>query len=314
MKPKSVEQAQSIKLRSQGFSLREISKMLHVSKGSVSIWVRNTPLSTNAQNRLREREKTGGEKGREKTRKHWDLFHKLHPKPLKLSRWPQRSVENFFQTWTNDMAWVLGYFASDGTMFINKRGSHYLAFTSTDKELLEKVKTIMQVTNTIESYQPKGNTKKRYNLQIGGKKLFSSLLYLRFTPRKSLTLKFPPIPDQFFFHFLRGYFDGDGCAAFEQRTRKDKKNQISKKLSIAITSGSKGFLHALQNKIQILANISGGSLHIKNYSDRHPCYDLVYSTQNVLKLYRFMYPSGFELPYLERKKRILDQGIKYLGP
>jgi hypothetical protein len=28
--------------------------------------------------------------------------------------------------------------------------------------------------------------------------------------RKSLTLEFPNIPDEYFWHFVRGYFDGDG--------------------------------------------------------------------------------------------------------
>ena len=30
------------------------------------------------------------------------------------------------------------------------------------------------------------------------------------TPKKSHTMKLPDIPDAYFFHFVRGYFDGDG--------------------------------------------------------------------------------------------------------
>lgn len=39
-------------LRRDGYSLNEISKLLKVSKSSVSVWVRNVPLSLNAKKRL----------------------------------------------------------------------------------------------------------------------------------------------------------------------------------------------------------------------------------------------------------------------
>ena len=56
---------------------------------------------------------------------------------LKISnRWPKRNVETFFDQWTPNMAYILGYFASDGTMYKNKKGSCYLAFTSSDLELI----------------------------------------------------------------------------------------------------------------------------------------------------------------------------------
>lgn len=51
----------------------------------------------------------------------------------KVKREPRFFVnKEFFKCWTSEMAYVLGYFSADGSMFINPRGSRYIEFTSTD--------------------------------------------------------------------------------------------------------------------------------------------------------------------------------------
>ena len=47
------------------------------------------------------------------------------------------------------MAYVLGFFAADGNMRINNNGGHYIDFTSCDKEILEKIRFVMQRFNKI---------------------------------------------------------------------------------------------------------------------------------------------------------------------
>jgi intein/homing endonuclease len=47
-------------------------------------------------------------------------------------------------------------------------------------------------------------------LQIGSKEIFNDLVNLGLFPRKSKIIRLPIIPGDCFFHFLRGYFDGDG--------------------------------------------------------------------------------------------------------
>src|SRR3989338_5397304 len=46
------EQQKAVALRKRGYSMREISERLHVSKSSVSLWVRSVPLSPQALKRL----------------------------------------------------------------------------------------------------------------------------------------------------------------------------------------------------------------------------------------------------------------------
>lgn len=46
---------------------------------------------------------------------------------------------------------------------------------------------------------------------VANKHLWTTLNELGCTPNKSLSLKFPNIPQNLVKHFIRGYFDGDGC-------------------------------------------------------------------------------------------------------
>lgn len=226
------------------------------------------------------------------------------------NRWPKRSLETFFDKWSENMAYVLGYFAADGTMYKNRRGSCYVGFTSTDRELIELIKKLMCASNSIESYKnPKETWKRRYVLQIGSRKIYERLLQLGFTPRKSLTIVFPNIPDNVLSDFLRGYFDGDGCASFTYYKRKNRTN-LQKILNIRIRCGSKKFIQALQMKLTKVVYVGERKLYFHGSA-----YELVYHAKNVIKLYSFMYPT-LNVPCLKRKRDILIKGLKAfnLGP
>ncbi len=219
----------------------------------------------------------------------------------------KRLVESFFDNWNPCMAYILGYFAADGWLSKNKRGSHYLGFTSADDELILIVKKLMKVSNKISAYQPKGNSKLRFTLQIGSKVLYKKLESFGFTPNKSLKIKLPDIPLGLLGHFLRGYFDGDGCATFIFRKRKDRNNKLFPCYSIHFVSGSYQFLYKLQNQLNKTLNLIGGCLYMSKN-----CTRLTYTSNNVVKLYNFMYNQPC-LPYLNRKPKILKKGFDYWG-
>jgi intein-encoded DNA endonuclease-like protein len=59
-----------------------------------------------------------------------------------------------------------------------------------------------------------------YKLFIGSRVVAESLNKLGCTPNKSLTLKFPSkeiVPEHLTQHFIRGYFDGDGCVYIDKQ-------------------------------------------------------------------------------------------------
>lgn len=303
------EREKAIKLRQKGIGVKQIAKLLHISRSSASIWVRHVKLTAKQKAILKAREIEGGMKGLRTVHKKWKEYHKLHPKIAKGPRWQKREVENFFDTWSADMAYVLGYFASDGCMYRNKRGSYYIGFVSVDPELIAMVKKMMGVNNAIEEYQsPKQNHKRRYTLQIGSKRIYQRLLEIGLTPKKSLTLKFPDIPDKYLPHFVRGYFDGDGCATYGKYKRSDGRNP-QYKLAATFTCGSKKFLRQLQKKLCKIGEMGKGCL-----SPHQPgAYNLAYSLRDARQLYNFMYPTT-TVPHLGRKKAKFEEAFAAMVP
>lgn len=63
------EQQEAIRLRQQGLSYREIRLQIPVSKGTLSLWLRNYPLSRKQLQRLKDQRHSGIEKFRETMRK-----------------------------------------------------------------------------------------------------------------------------------------------------------------------------------------------------------------------------------------------------
>lgn len=204
------------------------------------------------------------------------------------------------------MAYVLGFFAADGAMVINPRGSHYIDFTIADKELLESIRESFGSNHFIKICIYK-NKAKYYRLQIGSKKMFNNLLRLGMTPRKSLTLQLPRIPDEYFAHFVRGYFDGDENVSFGfyKKTNRIKKSAV---LLTRFTSGSFSFLKSLQKKLTAVL-YSTGSL-----SGHNTFWQLSYSKNDSFKISNFMYGTQpKKLLYLKRKYIIYKEAYRVMG-
>lgn len=199
------------------------------------------------------------------------------------------------------MAYVLGFFAADGCMIKNNRGAHFIEFHIIDKDILVKIKNLLNSDNKISTRTGKTIWKTGYRLQIGSKEMFEDLLSLGMTPHKSKTIKLPQVPDKYFSHFIRGYFDGDGNVYIHKR--KDRKGRLS--LLSGFTCGSKVFLEKLFFKLRKIADIKGGTLYCKK--DSYYC--LYFSTQDSSGLYRFMYNKSGDL-LLSRKKEIFEKFIK----
>ncbi len=215
--------------------------------------------------------------------------------------------KDFFKTWTPDMAYVLGFFAADGSMLKNKRGACFIEFQITDICVLKKIKKALGSDHKISSRQSKKNPKWKtlYRLQIGSKEIFNDLVGLGFTQAKTKTIKVPDIPVKVTSHFIRGYFDGDGCVYFKRHRRSDN-GKLSWFFSTHFTSGCEGFLKTLW-KILNKSGIEGGYLYKKERG-----HELVFSRRDSLALYGFMYNNSGYL-CLRRKKDIFEKAFKTLG-
>lgn len=205
------------------------------------------------------------------------------------------------------MAYVLGYFAADGSMVVNNRGAHFIEFTSTDRVLLVNVQKAIASDHVITKRPLRHSAwKQSYRLQIGSKEWFTDLQKLGFTQRKSSTLQFPRIPKRYLHDFVRGYFDGDGGVHFKQYFVKARGKKIWV-FSTHFTSGCRSFLITLHEHL-LKCGLRGG--HI---SEKERGFQLVFSRRDSIALYRMMYhttpTAGLFLP---RKLKVFEKAITVL--
>ncbi|MEK7665219.1 MAG: LAGLIDADG family homing endonuclease [Patescibacteria group bacterium] len=220
---------------------------------------------------------------------------------------------DFFEKWTPKMAYILGFLYADGDIEDVRRSSRtqYITFASIDKEILEVIKNAMGSEHNINYRAPRkvtysnGKTYESsgiYRLRIGSKKMFDDLIKLGLTPRKSLTIIFPNnIPDNCFRHFIRGYFDGDGCVTIKKG--KGKYGQpILKGIAVIFTSGSKLFLEGLRDNACRFANFGKRSVYYGSNA-----YYLKYDTFESLKWFKFFYGGNLSELFLERKFNVFKK-------
>lgn len=216
--------------------------------------------------------------------------------------------KTFFKKWTPEMSYVLGFFAADGYITVNKRGGQFLCIQIIDKKLLINIKKVLSSEHRIGIRLPrKPKESILYRIQIGSIEMCNDLRNLGFTERKTKNLVIPKIPKKLFPHFVRGYFDGDGNV-WQGEIHKDRKTRL-RVLKITFTSCSNYFLENLKIKLK-LYNIENGCIYrskTKEFSR------LQYSTNNALKLYDFMYNTNikdFKGLFLDRKKKIFEKYIR----
>jgi len=156
--------------------------------------------------------------------------------------------ENYFDHIdSEEKAYILGFFYADGCNSIDENSySHEISFTQLEQDIdiLEKIKKSMKSEHPLYKIIQKSNGKVKYKLSIKSRKLSDSLYNLGGINNKSLTLKFP---DESLFankslirHFIRGYFDGDGCVWNGKR----------KKMTVKDSSKPEGFRERIVHNVK----------------------------------------------------------------
>lgn len=169
--------------------------------------------------------------------------------PLPRHTYNNRFFENID---TEAKAYWLGFIAADGN--ISKVLSTVeIGLQSGDKKHLEKFVESLSGTQLVKPKKaPKARTGFGYDPQqsvrvsITSRQMCKDLIANGIIPKKSLVLKFPNnIDNDLLRHFIRGYFDGDGCLS-TSGTWKNTGFQFF----IASIAGTKDFLTELVNKLE----------------------------------------------------------------
>ena len=203
----------------------------------------------------------------------------------KQGEWNKKQInEQFFDKWSDEMAYVLGFFAADGNMRRDiKKQRHIISFAQSNKKILKKIAKLMNWDASIHVHRTNSD-EVSYSISMVNKYIYNKLLKLGFTPTKSLTLKFPNIPTKYLRHFMRGNFDGDGSAVLNS----------GRYLSGRFISGSLVFLKTLKNKL-LMHNIECSKIF------NNPKYYFCVNKNGVVNLYNFLYNNVSKEMFLERK-------------
>jgi len=212
--------------------------------------------------------------------------------------------------WTDAKAWLLGVVWSDGNIRYNT-----LRMGSIDLQLMEDFKSSLEFAGPIKrSPSPsRQNNQLFYEIDCVSKKIVSDLKKLGLHEKKSLTIDYPiELPDEYFWSFFRGLFDGDGCVSLVISKVSDK--IIGCKVSLVTASNilkdvlvSKLVGFNIQYRIQHEGQYLKSGLINKSWTgnDKWNIKILVSSHKTV---YHCMY-DNVDTPCLMRKKDKFTKGI-----
>ena len=171
--------------------------------------------------------------------------------------------EDFFSSWSPEMAYVLGVIYTDGNLKPGSKGDPSsktrslvprVKVSQKEPELLKKILSLME-SNSKLLFSRKRVTRSKngneedivageiYYFHINGYKIYDDLMALGLFPNKSLKLQFPQVPSNCLRHFIRGCWDGDGSVYIENRT---------KQKAASFVSGSKLFIAGILAELEKL--------------------------------------------------------------
>lgn len=208
--------------------------------------------------------------------------------------------QKFFRRITPESAYVLGFFAADGNLNKNARGSWYLSFQSADKVLIHYIKRVMGAEQQVSERSDPRTQGKFYRLQIGSLVMAKDLIKIGFSQSKTRHLPTGLLDHKFCCHFLRGYFDGDGNV-WVGKIHTERKTPGTQVL-IAFTSCSSNFLIELQRHLHNRLGTNGSIITTEGKYSR-----LQYSKRDAFQIYNFMYNADHPIFSLRRKQERMEQ-------
>lgn len=251
-----------IKLYESGMSAAEIADIYNCQVGSITTRLKKAGIPY----------KTDWSKRRRKARSHYPNNHQFN--------------ELYFDNIdTEDKAYFLGWMFSDGSVTRT-----YVYLKITDPNILDDFNRCLEGDFKITTVAPPEEHptwKHTYKLQIYSTYFSSSLQKLGCVPNKARVIRFPNIPKSLYKHFIRGFFDGDGCLIL---------NYTIGHCVVDFACASYNFLLDLQSII--LSQVGITSAVIKK-EKKYDVWHLRYCGKKILTLLDWLYDDAHF--YLKRK-------------
>ena len=205
-------------------------------------------------------------------------------------------------SWNEKLAYAVGLLVTDGSLSKDKR---HICFTSKDIDLISTFRDCLAINNKI-GINPRGfvRAKTVYRVQFGNVNFYRWLESIGLTANKTFSLGKINIPDDFFFDFLRGHLDGDGCVLSYKDSYNKNPNYVYDRLYVYFYSSSADHIKWLRSVVIRLVNVRG-SLREESTS----FFRLKFAKKESIKLLKQIYYKN-NLPLLKRKYIIAMPFIK----
>lgn len=206
--------------------------------------------------------------------------------------------ENYFSIIDNEYkAYWLGFLYADGyvRMKYNRSGELKLKLSSKDKEhilLFNKcISSNYPIKDSVSTILYKGQ-KSNSNVStvsIYNTKIVNDLIKIGCVSKKTFVIRLPKIENSLYRHFIRGYFDGDGCLSESNKGH----------FTIKIISNE----HFIEDIKNYLLSIGLNKIYIKTNGKVKSL--LIYNIKDCLTFKNFIYDNSSI--YLERKYKIFEK-------
>lgn len=188
--------------------------------------------------------------------------------------------QDYFKTWTPNMAYILGLWFADGCIYNGKMFD--ITLHAKDKYILKQIAKELEYEGNLYDYVDRQAARINFSCVV----IYKDIIALGGTECKSNTITFPDIPEEYLSDFVRGYFDGDGSIMLLK----------NKRVNSAFTSGSKQFLDSLLSILRKYAGVEGGSYDPS-------CQSIKFGKKDTKRIGNFIYKNNPELFLLRKKEK-----------
>lgn len=190
--------------------------------------------------------------------------------------------QDYFKTWSRNMAYILGLWFADGCIYGGKMFD--ITLHTKDKYILKQIAKELNFEGNLYDYVDRQASRINFSCVV----IYNDIINLGGVENKSLIATFPEIPEEYLGDFIRGYFDGDGCIM----------NLKGNRINLAFTCGSKKFLDELLRLLKEKAGVEGGSYDPS-------CVSLKFGKKDAIRIGKFMYKDNPELFLLRKRKKFI---------
>jgi hypothetical protein len=191
---------------------------------------------------------------------------------------------------------------SDGYLKLNTQGhkAHQIciAVSAKDVEWLRCIASSIQYDGPLYEYSGKaqgGISHKVAALTFSSPRIAHDLVKEGYQHKDD---HLPEVPEEYFHHFCRGFFDGDGSVFLTKRGGNNYTNSSF--------TGTISVLEGFRQRIGKMAGCSTEMVLLQK-SNSLNCFSLRYGQSDTVKLYQFLYRDA--TIYLKRKKEIFEGGV-----